>query len=113
MMQDIRALYNQMAGREVDEPDSPIETSLDQILAYIRNHWEKVTEKNRAEADSYMECKVRTSHLHRWHHRCLTMCMTSMCVFVCKAGGTVCGQQPEAEGGTCRGTEGGVQRGQL
>ncbi|XP_013876911.1 phakinin isoform X2 [Austrofundulus limnaeus] len=55
--QDIRALYNQMAGREVDEPDAPIETSLDQILAYIRNHWEKVTEKNRAEADSYLECK--------------------------------------------------------
>ncbi|XP_017297057.2 phakinin, partial [Kryptolebias marmoratus] len=55
--QDVRTLYNQMAGREVDEPDAPIETSLDQILAYIRSHWEKVTEKNRAEADSYLECK--------------------------------------------------------
>ncbi|KAM9349483.1 phakinin [Symphorus nematophorus] len=55
--QDVRVLYNQMAGREVDEPDAPIETSLDQILAYIRSHWEKVTERNRAETDSYLECK--------------------------------------------------------
>ncbi|XP_075878274.1 phakinin [Nelusetta ayraudi] len=55
--QDVRVLYNQMAGREVDEPDAPIETSLDQILAYIRNHWEKVTERNRAETDNYLECK--------------------------------------------------------
>ena len=47
-----------MAGREVDEPDAPIETSLDQILAYIRSHWEKVIEKNRAETDAYLENKV-------------------------------------------------------
>uniref|UniRef100_A0A673AME1 Beaded filament structural protein 2, phakinin n=1 Tax=Sphaeramia orbicularis TaxID=375764 RepID=A0A673AME1_9TELE len=58
--QDVRVLYSQMSGREVDEPDAPIETSLDQILAYIRNHWEKVTERNRAETDSYLDCKVRT-----------------------------------------------------
>lgn len=56
--QDVRLLYSQMSGRELDQPDAPIETSLDQILAYIRNHWEKVTEKNRAETDSYQECKV-------------------------------------------------------
>ncbi|XP_030016272.1 phakinin [Sphaeramia orbicularis] len=55
--QDVRVLYSQMSGREVDEPDAPIETSLDQILAYIRNHWEKVTERNRAETDSYLDCK--------------------------------------------------------
>ncbi|XP_034534456.1 phakinin [Notolabrus celidotus] len=55
--QDVRVLYSQIAGREVDEPDAPIETSLDQILAYIRTHWEKVTERNRAETDSYLECK--------------------------------------------------------
>ncbi|XP_040002321.1 phakinin [Xiphias gladius] len=56
--QDVRVLYSQMAGREVDEPDAPIETSLDQILDYIRSHWEKVTERNRAETDSYqLECK--------------------------------------------------------
>lgn len=55
-----------MAGREVDEPDAPIETSLDQILAYIRNHWEKVTERNRAETDNYLECKVGVQCLLRW-----------------------------------------------
>lgn len=55
-----------MAGREVDEPDAPIETSLDQILAYIRNHWEKVTERNRAETDNYLECKVGVQCLFRW-----------------------------------------------
>merc|ERR1719357_2079829 len=55
--QDVRLLYSQMSGREVDQPDAPIETSLDQILAYIRNHWEKVTERNRAETDSYLEMK--------------------------------------------------------
>ncbi|XP_077367900.1 phakinin [Festucalex cinctus] len=55
--QDVRLLYSQMSGRELDQPDAPIETSLDQILAYIRKHWEKVTEKNRAETDSYQECK--------------------------------------------------------
>lgn len=54
-------LYKQLAGREVDEPDVPIETSLDQILAFIRSHWERVIEKNRAETDAYLECKV--------HHR--------------------------------------------
>ena len=58
--QDVKVMYNQMAGREVDEPDAPIETSLDHILGYIRSHWERVIEKNRAETDSYLECKVHT-----------------------------------------------------
>lgn len=52
-----------MAGREVDEPDAPIETSLDQILAHIRSHWERMMEKNRAETDGCLECKVRTNQL--------------------------------------------------
>ncbi|KAF3698489.1 Phakinin 49 kDa cytoskeletal protein [Channa argus] len=59
--QDVRVLYSQMAGREVDEPDAPIETSLDQILSYIRSHWEKVIEQNRAETDNYLECKEASS----------------------------------------------------
>lgn len=76
-------LYNQMAGREVDEPDAPIETSLDQILSYIRSHWEKVTERNRAETDSYLECKVRTSH----PDRCLILdCLLQVCLTVCVCG---------------------------
>ncbi|XP_053739896.1 phakinin isoform X1 [Synchiropus splendidus] len=53
--QDVRNLYSQMSGQEVDQPDAPIETSLDQILDHIRNHWERVTEQSRAETDSYLE----------------------------------------------------------
>ncbi|XP_059419492.1 phakinin-like [Carassius carassius] len=56
-MEDVRAIYKQMPDREVDEPDAPTETSLDQILAFIRSRWEKVIEKNRAETDAYLECK--------------------------------------------------------
>ncbi|KAM9321708.1 phakinin [Pholidichthys leucotaenia] len=55
--QDVCVLYSQMGGRDVDEPDAPIETSLDQILDYIRTHWEKVTERNRTETDSFLDCK--------------------------------------------------------
>ncbi|KAA0719340.1 Phakinin 49 kDa cytoskeletal protein [Triplophysa tibetana] len=55
--ENVRVLYKQLAGHEVDEPLGPIETSLDQILAFIRSHWEKVIEKNRAESDAYLECK--------------------------------------------------------
>ncbi|CAB1317920.1 unnamed protein product [Coregonus sp. 'balchen'] len=57
--EDVRVLYKQMVGGEVDEPDTPIETNLDQILAYIRSHWERVIEKNRAETDAYLEYKKR------------------------------------------------------
>ncbi|KAK7159347.1 hypothetical protein R3I94_005622 [Phoxinus phoxinus] len=56
-MEDVRLLYKQMSGREVDDPDAPTETSLDQILAFIRSHWEKVIERNRAETDTYLDCK--------------------------------------------------------
>ncbi|KAM6962621.1 phakinin [Aplochiton taeniatus] len=55
--EDVRVLYNQMGGHEVDEPDAPIETSLDHMLAYIRSHWERAVEKNRAETDAYLEYK--------------------------------------------------------
>ncbi|KAM9789572.1 phakinin [Neosynchiropus ocellatus] len=59
--QDVRNLYSQMSGQEVDQPDAPIETSLDQILDHIRNHWERVTEQSRAETDSYLECQEAQS----------------------------------------------------
>ncbi|XP_023866220.1 phakinin isoform X1 [Salvelinus sp. IW2-2015] len=59
--EDVRVLYKQMAGGEMDELDAPIETNLDQILAYIRSHWERVIEKNRAETDAYLECKQAES----------------------------------------------------
>ncbi|TRY91223.1 hypothetical protein DNTS_035560 [Danionella cerebrum] len=43
-MEDVKVLYRQLSGREVDEPDAPTETSLDQILTFIRSHWEKQAE---------------------------------------------------------------------
>lgn len=95
--QDVRVLYNQMAGREVDEPDAPIETSLDQILAYIRSHWEKVTEKNRAETDCYLDRKVSrvacAGVLTPQRRRLMLL----------PAGGAVCEQQTESWGGTAGG----------
>ncbi|XP_076023817.1 phakinin isoform X1 [Genypterus blacodes] len=57
--QDVRVLYSHMAGGEPDQPDSPIETSLDRILAYVRDHWEEATERNRAEAHGDQECKAQ------------------------------------------------------
>ncbi|XP_051985034.1 phakinin-like [Xyrauchen texanus] len=57
-IEDVKVIYKQMAGHEVDEPGAPMETSLDQILAFIRSHWERVVEKNRAETDAYLECKA-------------------------------------------------------
>ncbi|GAA6108416.1 phakinin [Tachysurus ichikawai] len=55
--EDVRQLYNQLASHEVDEPDLPTETSLEQILNCIHSHWEKVIEKTRAETDAYIEFK--------------------------------------------------------
>ncbi|XP_039609393.1 phakinin [Polypterus senegalus] len=55
--EDVKLLYNQLAGSQLDEQDAPIETSLDHILEYIRSHWEKVVERNRAETDAYLEFK--------------------------------------------------------
>lgn len=116
--QDVRVLYNQMAGREVDEPDAPIETSLDQILAYIRNHWEKVTERNRAETDNYLECKVGVPRRLRWPPFSSLLASLMDWVFArvrecVRAGGAVREQQTESAGGACGGAEGRVQRHRL
>ncbi|XP_034085111.1 phakinin isoform X2 [Gymnodraco acuticeps] len=55
--QDVRSLYAQMSGRELDQPNAPIRTSLDRILSHIRSHWEALTERNRAETDCYLDGK--------------------------------------------------------
>ncbi|KAG7273868.1 hypothetical protein CRUP_025929 [Coryphaenoides rupestris] len=55
--EDVKVLYNQMSGLDVDESAAPIQTSLDRILASIRSHWEKVIERNRVETDNYLEFK--------------------------------------------------------
>lgn len=81
----------------MDEPDAPIETSLDQILAYIRNHWEKVTERNRAETDNYLECQVGVQRQFRWPLvPFLTSVSDRVCLYIFNecvfflAGGAVC-----------------------
>ncbi|XP_023648770.1 phakinin [Paramormyrops kingsleyae] len=55
--EDVKVLYKQLMGSEVDEPEEPIKTSLDEILGDIRSHWEKAIEKNRAETDTYLQDK--------------------------------------------------------
>ncbi|KAJ3596501.1 hypothetical protein NHX12_002908 [Muraenolepis orangiensis] len=55
--EDVRVVYHQMAGLDLDESEAPIKTNLDQILAHIRSRWEKVIERNRAETDNYLEYK--------------------------------------------------------
>ncbi|KAK1875282.1 Phakinin [Dissostichus eleginoides] len=64
--QDVRSLYAQMSGRELDEPDAPIRTSLDRILSHIRSHWEALTERNRAETDCYLDGKSSLSDAQHW-----------------------------------------------
>ncbi|XP_064202264.1 phakinin isoform X1 [Anguilla rostrata] len=59
--EEVRALYKQLAGPQENEPGAPIETSLDQILGYIRSHWERAIERNRAETDAYLELKQTDS----------------------------------------------------
>ncbi|XP_058486433.1 phakinin [Solea solea] len=59
--QDVRVLYSQMSGHEVDQPDALITTSLDQILVHIRNHWEKMTERQRTETRDYQLCQEAES----------------------------------------------------
>lgn len=53
--EDVRVLYQQMAGGEMEELDAPIETNLEQILAYICFHREKIIKKKRAETDAYLK----------------------------------------------------------
>ncbi|KAK1173637.1 phakinin-like isoform X1 [Acipenser oxyrinchus oxyrinchus] len=62
--EDVKMLYNQLAGSQLDEPDAPIETSLDHILEYIRAHWEKAIERNRAETDAYLEYKQQSESVN-------------------------------------------------
>ncbi|XP_048858050.1 phakinin isoform X2 [Brienomyrus brachyistius] len=55
--EDVKVLYKQLMGSEVDEAKAPIKTSLDEILGDIRSHWEKAIEKNWAETDTYLQDK--------------------------------------------------------
>ncbi|XP_043922034.1 phakinin [Protopterus annectens] len=52
--EDVRTLYNQLAGSQLEDTDVPIGTGLDDILEAIRTHWEKEIERNRTETNALM-----------------------------------------------------------
>uniref|UniRef100_A0A8C5PLH3 Beaded filament structural protein 2 n=1 Tax=Leptobrachium leishanense TaxID=445787 RepID=A0A8C5PLH3_9ANUR len=55
--EDVKMLYRQLAGSQLEEVDAPIGTGLDDILETIRIHWEKDIEKNRAETGALLQAK--------------------------------------------------------
>lgn len=55
--EDVKMLYKQLAGSQLEEVDAPIGTGLDDILETIRIHWEKDIEKNRAESGALLQAK--------------------------------------------------------
>uniref|UniRef100_A0A8C4VSH1 Beaded filament structural protein 2 n=1 Tax=Gopherus evgoodei TaxID=1825980 RepID=A0A8C4VSH1_9SAUR len=59
--EDVKMLYNQLAGSQLEELEAPIGTGLDNILEKIRIHWEKDIEKNRVETGALLHTKVETA----------------------------------------------------
>ncbi|XP_008169516.1 phakinin [Chrysemys picta bellii] len=58
--EDVKMLYNQLAGSQLEELEAPIGTGLDDILEKIRIHWEKDIEKNRVETGALLHTKQTT-----------------------------------------------------
>ncbi|XP_032642889.1 phakinin [Chelonoidis abingdonii] len=58
--EDVKMLYNQLAGSQLEELEAPIGTGLDNILEKIRIHWEKDIEKNRIETGALLHTKQTT-----------------------------------------------------
>ncbi|KAH1178639.1 hypothetical protein KIL84_012341 [Mauremys mutica] len=58
--EDVKMLYNQLAGSQLEELEAPIRTGLDDILEKIRIHWEKDIEKNRVETGALLHTKQTT-----------------------------------------------------
>ncbi|KAG8442838.1 hypothetical protein GDO86_011594 [Hymenochirus boettgeri] len=56
--EDVKMLYRQLAGFQLEEMDVPIGTGLDDILETIRTHWEKDIEKNRSETGALLQTKT-------------------------------------------------------
>nr|XP_005006596.1 phakinin isoform X1 [Cavia porcellus] len=55
--EDVKVLYRQLGGSELEQMDFPISTGLDDILEMIRIHWERDVEKNRAETGALLQAK--------------------------------------------------------
>ncbi|XP_021513065.1 phakinin isoform X2 [Meriones unguiculatus] len=55
--EDVKVLYKQLAGSELEQTDVPMGTGLDDVLETIRIQWERDVEKNRAEAGAMLQAK--------------------------------------------------------
>ncbi|XP_038937906.1 phakinin isoform X1 [Rattus norvegicus] len=55
--EDVKVLYKQLAGSELEQTDVPMGTGLDDVLETIRVQWERDVEKNRAEAGAVLQAK--------------------------------------------------------
>ncbi|XP_037700657.1 phakinin [Choloepus didactylus] len=55
--EDVKLLYKQLAGSELEQADAPVGAGLDDILETIRIHWERDVEKNRVEAGALLQAK--------------------------------------------------------
>nr|XP_051691549.1 phakinin [Oryctolagus cuniculus] len=55
--EDVKVLYTQLAGSELEQIDAPIGPGLDGILEAIRTQWERDVEKNRVEAGALLQAK--------------------------------------------------------
>ncbi|KFO08598.1 Phakinin, partial [Balearica regulorum gibbericeps] len=55
--EDVKVLYKQLAGSQLEELDVPPGSGLDDILEKIRIHWERDIEKNRAETGALLRTK--------------------------------------------------------
>ncbi|XP_073088501.1 phakinin isoform X1 [Manis javanica] len=55
--EDVKVLYKQLVGSELEQMGVPTGTGLEDILETIRIHWERDVEKNRAEAGALLQTK--------------------------------------------------------
>ncbi|KAM6223873.1 phakinin [Rhynchocyon petersi] len=55
--EDVKVLYKQLAGSELEQIDVPIGTGLDNILETIRICWERDAERNRLETRAWLQAK--------------------------------------------------------
>ncbi|KAM7064360.1 phakinin [Molossus nigricans] len=55
--EDVKVLFEQLAGSELERVDVPTGAGLDDILETIRIHWERDVEKNRMEAGALLPAK--------------------------------------------------------
>ncbi|KAK7808112.1 hypothetical protein U0070_009426 [Myodes glareolus] len=56
--EDVKVLYKQLAGSELEQTDVLLGTGLDDVLETIRIQWERDVEKNRAEAGALLQAKL-------------------------------------------------------